>query len=357
MTLKSFFADKKVFITGITGFKGSWLARWLQRMGSEVSGYALEPPTDPSHFSLLNLDPEWRCADIRNEKLLAEAVGDFQPEIVFHLAAQPLVRRSYADPHETFMTNVIGTLNVFEACRACGSVRAIVNITSDKCYENRHLERGYHEDDPMGGYDPYSASKGCAELLTASYRKSYFNPEDYGIRHRTLLASCRAGNVIGGGDWAVDRLIPDVIKAAGSSEVAIIRNPDAVRPWQHVLEPLHGYLLLAEKLYKGETEFAGPWNFGPSPQDNLPVRQVLDTMRKYWPEINYKVKINPDDHHEAALLRLDSSKAISKLNWKPVWSIDQTLEKTAEWYRCYFMEKQIMTDENIDDYIQESCRQ
>jgi len=280
------YKNKKVLITGHTGFKGSWLALWLKELGAEVIGYALKPPTTPSHYELLTQQPTDNLniisieGDIRNYIKLNEIFQSYKPEIVFHLAAQPLVRYSYINPVETFETNVMGTINVFEACRNCESVRAIVNITSDKCYENKEWVWGYRESDPMGGYDPYSASKGCAELVTSAYRNSFFTPS-YPLTDsppRVLLASARAGNVIGGGDWADDRLIPDIMRATAKNESVIIRNPKATRPWQHVLEPLSGYLLLGQKLLEGRKEFAGGWNFGPDDESNITVENLIENI-------------------------------------------------------------------------------
>ena len=273
--------NKTVLVTGHTGFKGSWLCFWLIQMGAKVIGYSLEPPTSPNHFELLNLDMVSVIGDIRDSDKLNAVFAQYQPEIVFHLAAQPLVRLSYKEPVETFETNVIGTLKVFEACRSTKSVRAIVNITSDKCYQNKEWVWGYRENDPMGGYDPYSASKGCAELVTSSYRNSFFNVNEYGKSHNVLLASCRAGNVIGGGDWAKDRLMTDIMVAVSEGKKVVIRNPRATMPWQHVLEPLSGYLMLGQKLFEGKKEFAQAWNFGPGEQGAITVKEVVENIKKY----------------------------------------------------------------------------
>ena len=281
--------NKTVLVTGHTGFKGSWLCFWLIQMGAKVIGYSLEPPTSPNHFELLNLDMVSVIGDIRDSDKLNAVFAQYQPEIVFHLAAQPLVRLSYKEPVETFETNVIGTLKVFEACRNTKSVRAIVNITSDKCYENKEWVWGYRENDPMGGYDPYSASKGCAELVTSSYRNSFFNVNEYGKSHNVLLASCRAGNVIGGGDWAKDRLMTDIMVAVSEGKKVVIRNPRATMPWQHVLEPLSGYLMLGQKLFEGKKEFAQAWNFGPGERGSITVKEVVENIKRYWDKIDYEI--------------------------------------------------------------------
>jgi CDP-glucose 4,6-dehydratase len=346
----SFWKDARVLITGHTGFKGSWLAFWLEKMGADVHGYSLGAPTEPNHYSLLKPDIDSTTGDVRDLEKLTKAIRAAKPEIVFHLAAQSLVRLSYELPADTFATNVMGTLNVFEACRQNTSVRAIINVTSDKCYENRHLERGYNEGDPMGGHDPYSASKGCSELLTKSYRNSFFNSESYGKEHNVLLASCRAGNVIGGGDWAADRLIPDIMKSANLGRPVQIRNPLSIRPWQHVLEPLSGYLSLGQKLLEGDKAFADAWNFGPCDDNSMSVEEVVRRIRNYWAKIDYLVSENPKDLHEAALLKLDSSKAIRELKWLPRWDAGKTLKKTAEWYKNYYENGIINTETDIEEY-------
>ncbi len=346
------YKNKKVFITGITGFKGSWLAYWLHRLGADVTGYALAPNTDPSHFKLLGLDAKFIEADIRDSDKLINAIKTAKPEIVFHLAAQPLVRKSYKEPVETFSSNVMGTLNVFEACRKSGSVRAIVNVTSDKCYDNREWVWGYRENDPMGGYDPYSASKGCAELLANSYRNSYFNNADYGKTHNTLLASCRAGNVIGGGDWADDRLIPDIMRAVSRNESVEIRNPKATRPWQHVLEPLSGYLMVGKKLLESRPEFAEGWNFGPYDEASISVEEVVKHIKKSWNKIDYNLGTPPEQLHEACLLKLDCSKAHTKLKWFPVWNSTETFKMTVEWYKSFYESGSLQTEANLNVYEQ-----
>ena len=345
------YKNRKVLITGHTGFKGSWLAFWLTQMGADVLGYALEPDTMPNHYSMLDLPIESVIGDIRDIANLTRVFDRFQPEIVFHLAAQSLVRRSYDDPVETFKTNVMGTVNIFEACRRTSSVRAVINVTSDKCYEYREWLWGYRENDPMGGYDPYSASKGCAELATSAYRNSFFNLAEYDRKHYTLLASARAGNVIGGGDWAKDRIITDMMKAASEGENLFIRNPRATRPWQHVLEPLSGYLLLGQKLLEGKKEFAEAWNFGPNDDGSVPVLRMVKQMRKTWNKIDYQIEQDENNPHEADLLKLDSSKARMKLNWKGVWDSRTTFAKTAEWYQSYYENQQVVTQKQLREYV------
>ncbi len=344
------YQGRKVLLTGHTGFKGSWLAFWLQQLGAEVCGYALPAPTDPSHWNLLSLDIRSEIADIRDAQALEKVFRGFQPEIIFHLAAQPLVRASYRDPVETYSTNVMGTLNVFEACRKTESVRAVINVTSDKCYENREWERGYREEDAMGGHDPYSSSKGCSELLTASYRNSYFNNGGFGVKHRTLLASCRAGNVIGGGDWAEDRLIPDIMRAAAAGRPVEIRNPAATRPWQHVLEPLCGYLLVGQRLLEGKSGYATGWNFGPAEDATLSVRDVTESIKRHWSRIDYRPAQTADAPHEAGLLKLDCAKAREQLNWHPVWNSEATFEKTVGWYRAFYENGTVETEADLAAY-------
>ncbi len=345
------YAGKRVLVTGHTGFKGSWLAMWLIRLGAQVFGLALPPDTRPSHFQLLDLPIPSIMADIRDPGVVGKALQDVQPDIVFHLAAQPLVRRSYREPAATVATNVMGTIHLLEACRKVGTVRAIVNITSDKCYENKEWVWGYRESDPMGGYDPYSASKGCAELVTASWRNSFFHPDQFGRTHHTLLASARAGNVIGGGDWGEDRLIPDIARATADTRPVTIRSPEATRPWQHVLDPLSGYLLLGQKLLEGQIKHAEAYNFGPAHENSLTVGQVVQAFKSHWDAMAYEFKPDKDQPHEAGLLRLDCSKANIVLNWQPVWDSSLALRKTAVWYKNYYSENNILTQQDFEDYI------
>ncbi len=348
------YKGKRVLLTGHTGFKGSWLAFWLQRLGAEVCGYALKAPTDPAHWDLLDLGIRSDIADIRDVQTLERVFADVQPEIVFHLAAQPLVRASYGDPVETYSTNVMGTLNVLEASRKTDSVRAIINVTSDKCYENKEWGRGYHEHDRMGGHDPYSSSKGCSELLTASYRDSYFGIPDFGNSHQTLLASCRAGNVIGGGDWAKDRLIPDIMRAVDAGEPVDIRNPGATRPWQHVLEPLSGYLLVGQTLLEGKPEFSCGWNFGPSDEATITVEQVVTHIKAHWGKIDYRLAQQSGALHEANLLKLDCTKATTRLGWAPAWDSTETFRRTVDWYREFYENGKVATESDLAAYLNDS---
>lgn len=329
---------KRVLITGHTGFKGSWLSLWLHRLGATVIGYALDIPTKPSLFEICDLENKTisTIGDIRDLKMLRGVFDTYKPEIVFHLAAQSLVRPSYKNPVETFETNVMGTVHLLEACRHTPSVRAIVNVTSDKCYENREQMLAYKESDPMGGCgDPYSSSKGCSELINTAYMRSYFNPEEY-ERHGIALASARSGNVIGGGDWSEDRLIPDCIKAFLQKKVVTIRYPDAVRPWQHVLEPLYGYLLLAQQLYQKKIEFIGGWNFGPNDEDARPVSWLVEKIAVLWGR-GAAWAIDKNSHpHEARYLKLDCKKARSELRWFSALDIHKALVETMDWYKRYY---------------------
>ncbi|WP_226941194.1 CDP-glucose 4,6-dehydratase [Janthinobacterium violaceinigrum] len=331
----AFWAGKRVFLTGHTGFKGGWLSLWLQQLGAEVTGYALEAPTVPSLFEVANVARGMRSVigDVRDGDAVKRAMAVARPEIVIHMAAQPLVRYSYVNPVETYATNVMGVVNLLEAVRATPGVRAVVNVTSDKCYENREWPWGYRENEAMGGYDPYSNSKGCAELVTAGYRSSFFNAEKYS-EHGIALGSGRAGNVIGGGDWALDRLIPDMLRAIGASEPVMIRNPHAIRPWQHVLEPLSGYLTLAEKLYLEGPLHAEGWNFGPHDTDAKPVEWIIERMTQEWGAGASWLLDGQDHPHEATYLKLDCSKARGQLGWYPRWDIGETITKIVEWHKA-----------------------
>jgi CDP-glucose 4,6-dehydratase len=345
------YRGRRVLLTGHTGFKGSWLALWLQELGAEVCGYALPPPTDPSHFALLELNMRSELGDIRDAEHVARYVAEVKPEIVFHLAAQPLVRRSYEQPVETFATNVIGSLHLYEACRAAGGVRAIVSITTDKVYENREWVWGYREDDPLGGHDPYSASKACADLATTSYRRSFWPPERHGRDHGTLLCTARAGNVIGGGDWAEDRLVPDLMRAAAAGREAVLRNPDSTRPWQHVLEPLAGYLLLGQRLWQGRAELACAWNFGPDADGVLTVAEVARALAAAWPALRHRVERPADAPHEAGLLTLDCARARALLCWRPIWDGAPGFAYTADWHRAHQERGELISRMQLAQYV------
>lgn len=350
---QNFWHGKRVLVTGHTGFKGSWLSLWLQSMGSQVVGYALNAPTNPSLFDVAKVGKGMISivGDIRDLEHLQTILAEHKPEIVIHMAAQPLVRYSYVEPIETYSTNVMGTVNLLEAVRGTSSVKAVVNITSDKCYENREWVWGYRENEAMGGYDPYSSSKGCAELVASAYRSSFFNPKDY-ARHGVAVASARAGNVIGGGDWAEDRLIPDIIRAIEKGTPVMIRSPNAIRPWQHVLEPLAGYLLLAEKLYNEGTKYAEGWNFGPADADAQPVEWIVKKLCDAWGAgASWKLDVQ-EGPHEAHYLKLDCSKAHNSLGWKPIWNLEQTIARIVAWQKAASRNEDMrsVTLSQINDY-------
>lgn len=326
-----FWNNKNVLLTGHTGFKGSWLALWLHQMGAKVTGYALPAPTEPSLFECARISEivNSHIGDIRDFKKFKNVFEATCPEIVIHMAAQPLVRYSYDHPIETFETNVMGTVHLLELCRTVDSVRAVVNVTTDKCYENKEWHWGYRESEPMGGYDPYSSSKGCSELVTAAYRQSYF-------QQGVAVASARAGNVIGGGDWAMDRLIPDIMRAICKGEAVKIRNPRSIRPWQHVLEPLSGYLTLAQSLYEHGQRYAQAFNFGPYDDDAKEVEWIVQRLTQQWgPSAEYYIESDPKSVHEATYLKLDCSKAKAMLGWQPAWGLDRALSSIIEWNRQY----------------------
>lgn len=351
---------RNVLVTGNTGFMGSWLSAWLLSLEAKVTGYALDPPTDPSMFDVTCLGARmtWERGDINDLEHLKDAMQRSRAEVVFHLAAQPLVRRSYSEPILTFDTNVLGTAKVLESVRGTPSVKACICITSDKCYENREWVHGYRENDPMGGKDPYSASKGAAELIIASYRDSYFSLGSDGKR-RVGVASARAGNVIGGGDWAEDRIVPDCMRALSSGRSIQVRNPTAVRPWQHVLEPLAGYLLLASRLLANPDHHSSAWNFGPRADDHVPVMQLVKLILNQWGEGNVEVLSRPDQPHEAGTLRLDCTKAQTGLGWYPVLPLKESVRMTVEWYKEYLKEPSNLWDttlRQIGEYVQRAQR-
>ena len=346
----SFWQNKRVLITGHTGFKGSWLSFWLKFLEAEVCGYSLAPETAPNLFENLKIENQIKSVigDIRDLPYFEKVLQDFQPEIIFHLAAQSLVRKSYRIPIDTYTTNVIGTINILEAVRQVDSVKSVVIITTDKVYENKEWLWGYRETERLGGFDPYSNSKACAELAVSAYRNSFFDGSE------CLIATARAGNVIGGGDWSEDRLLPDVFRSLVFGEKLEIRNPYSIRPWQHVLEPLSGYLLLAEKLCDGEKDFAEAWNFGPSEEDSKPVGWVLEEIRKIWVEdVNWEIAAG-NQPHEANLLKLDSAKAKNKLHWLPKLSLTEAIEMTVDWHKNFKENKDLikLTKKQIEVYTQ-----
>lgn len=344
---------RRVLVTGHTGFKGSWLALWLQAMGAEVCGLALAPDTEPSHHRLLALGCAEALVDLRDAASVDAAVERFRPEIVFHLAAQPLVRRSFREPVLTVATNVMGLVHLLEALRRCASVKAVVNATTDKCYEIDGRTDGYTEDDKLGGVDPYSASKACAEIISSSWRRSFLAADAMPGRTPVLLATARAGNVVGGGDWAEDRLIPDLVRAAAAGGPAPIRNPAAIRPWQHVLEPLSGYLLLGQRLLSGNAGCAGAWNFGPAPSSHLSVREIVEELARHWPAV--RMQVDPGSHpHETRELRLNWDKARQVLGWQPVWDARQMLQRTAEWYLGFCGHGQLISREQLGAYVEDA---
>lgn len=340
------YRGRKVLLTGHTGFKGSWLALWLTELGARVTGVSLDPESSPNHWELLELAADDRRLDIRDANALKNIISEVKPEIVFHLAAQPLVRRSYADPLMTWETNVMGTANILEACRHVSSVQTIIVMTTDKCYLNREWHWGYRENDRLGGHDPYSASKAATELLVASYRDAFF-----AVESAPLLATVRAGNVIGGGDWSKDRLVPDLVRAVSEGESLEVRSPNATRPWQHVLESLSGCLLLGQKLLERNREMADAWNFGPDDTGNMHVKQVLELMGQSWDALQWHENKAPQPH-EANLLHLDSTKARHVLQWLPVWDLPQCLKQTSLWYRRFLADGSLASREQLAAYVE-----
>jgi len=351
---KEFWYKRKVLLTGHTGFKGSWLSLLMHDLGCEIYGYALDPPTNPSFYEEAHIDQlvNSRIADIRNYGQLLTWLQDVSPEIIIHMAAQPLVRESYDDPVGTYDINVMGTVNLLEAARHTPGIKAIVNVTTDKCYENKEWHWGYRENEPMGGYDPYSSSKGCSELVTSAFRHSFFNPKEYQV-HGVAVASARAGNVIGGGDWAEDRLIPDILRAVARKEKIKLRNPNAIRPWQHVLEPLCGYMMLAEQLYKDGPQYAEAWNFGPDDSDVRNVEWIAKKFCYLWGEEASVVIDKHPQPHEANYLKLDCSKAKTELGWSPKWGIEKALISIVEWNKEWLSKGDVrrISDQQIHEYF------
>ena len=347
----NFWKDKKVLITGHTGFKGSWLSLWLQELGAQACGIALKPYTTPNLFELAHVEKnmESHIADIRDFEVVKKIIHDFQPDIIIHMAAQPLVRYSYDHPIETYETNVMGTVNVLEAAKTCNSVKALVNVTTDKCYENKEWIWGYRENEPMGGHDPYSNSKGCSELVTSSYRDSFYKKLGKG------LASARAGNVIGGGDWSTDRLIADIMKNIVDNKPVIIRSPNAIRPWQHVLEPLSGYLSLAQQLCENADRYSEGWNFGPYVHEAINVEAIVEKIFTRWDRKNagWKIEQNENQLHEANFLKLDITKATTELHWKPRLDLESTIEWIVDWYQAWMDKKDMreFTLKQIEAYL------
>lgn len=356
---EGFWSGRRVFITGHTGFKGSWLCLWLQAMGADITGYALAPVGEPDLFALFDIESNLSqhiIADIRDRSALEQALCQARPEVVIHMAAQPLVRRSYHDPVETYETNVLGTLHLLEAVRSAVAkgipVKAVLNVTTDKCYDNKEGMWGYRETDPLGGYDPYSSSKACSELITAAYRTSYFHPEHYG-EHGVSVATARAGNVIGGGDGATDRLIPDCIRALQGNAKVLLRRPGAIRPWQHVLEPLNGYMLLAERMVQEGPAFASAWNFGPGENSTRTVERIAAKVGELWGQPDF-YEVDAGEHpHEAMNLTLDSTKSRQLLGWRPQWTVEQAVAKTVEWFQGYLANHDVRAVglQQIQDYL------
>jgi len=344
------YQNKTVLVTGHLGFKGSWLVFWLKELGANVSGLSLLPNSQLIHSQLLDLQIDSEIGDIRDTKLLDKVFNSRKPDIVFHLAAQSLVIDSYIDPINTYTSNILGTINILEACKKYGT-SVLINITSDKAYKNLEQEKGYVEEDSLGGKDPYSCSKSCADLIAASYMESFFQEGE-----STLVANCRSGNVIGGGDWSRNRLFTDIVESATSQKVLSIRNPNATRPWQHVLDPLSGYLVLGEKLINREREFVGAWNFGPTIDDDLSVQEVIKITKRYWNSIEVHFKSSESNFHESQLLRLDCSKAENNLGWSSVWGVDKAIERTINWYKSFYSKGNLLTRDDFSVYIQDAKR-
>lgn len=346
------YSNKNVFVTGHTGFKGSWLVAILKHLNANVHGYALPPETLPNHYSLLPKHYQSTNADILNLELLKGKMIEAQPEIIFHLAAQAYVLKSYEQPIRTYQTNVIGTLNVLEAARSCKSVRAIIIVTTDKVYENKEQDLPYNEADELGGFDMYSSSKACCEILVNSYRRSFFNLDQYKHAHHVLLATVRAGNVIGGGDWSSDRLIPDIVRATVNNKQVSIRHPNSIRPWQHVLDCLMGYLMLGQKLLSYQSEYSGSWNFSPVLNDSKSVVDILSYCKQLWPEVNFVIEGANESMHEAKILKLNHEKAKMELCWVPKLKTRAAVDMTIQWYKAYYFDHVIQTEQQIKLYFE-----
>lgn len=352
---KNIYNKKNVLVTGHNGFKGSWLSLWLEQLGANVYGFSLIPDS-LNHYSLLNLKVDSTIGDVREKIALERCVKKAKPEIIFHLAAQPYVIDSYLDPEKTFQTNVMGTLNLLEIVKKHKNIKALIIITTDKVYENIEKDVEYTESFSLGGYDPYSASKACCELLINSYRNSFFNINGFLKTHQTIISSVRAGNVIGGGDWGANRLIPDIVKNASKKNITTIRNPNSIRPWQHVFEALSGYLMLGEKLLLKKINYSGAWNFGPH-DDALKVSELVSKMQQYWCEIKVQEEKNKEEFHEAKILKLNSNKARQILKWQPLWDNEKTLEKTTEWYKLFYEKSQVISLQQLNEYVKKAIKE
>ena len=349
--IPNFYKNKKVFITGHSGFKGSWLAKTLDVFGATVFGYSLKPDNGVNHYDLIQFNKAGVFSDISDLKKLSSTLNDFKPDIVFHLAAQPLVIQSYLDPIGTYKTNVIGTANLLEAMKNVDSIKSAVIITTDKVYKNIEKESFYNENCTLGGYDMYSSSKACCEILTESFRNSFYNIKTYSRDHNLLIATARAGNVIGGGDWSKNRLIPDLINSAVNGKCIEIRSPKSVRPWQHVLDCISGYLLLGANLYNSKIEFSGSWNFSPDKEEVFDVEAISNFSKKCWEEIKFKTLVSENKFHEANLLMLDNNKAKALLGWTPKWNTEESVVKSVEWYKDFYISKKINTETDILEFF------
>jgi CDP-glucose 4,6-dehydratase len=347
------FENKRVFITGHTGFKGSWLNLWLKKLNAKTYGFSNDYPSEPCHHKIIDKQSQEFLGDIRDYKTLEEQLLEFNPDIIFHLAAQPIVRLSYDEPVETYQTNLMGSLNLYQASRKLKDLKAIVSITTDKVYENKEQLKGYVETDALGGYDPYSSSKACVEVMTQSFIRSFYNIDDYKSKHNVLVSTARAGNVIGGGDWGQYRLIPDIVNSICNNETLVIRNPKSTRPWQHVLDCLSGYLRLGQMLLEEKKEYAGNWNFGPLDDNRLNVAEIVSIAKEFWPEIKSDL-YKGEKPHEAKLLSLDCSKSKKELLWKPTWDVDKTINKTLKWYYNYNKNKEVYSHSDLDDYLNDA---